>query len=271
MNSRIKAVLRLIKKAFCSLKPMMEAVSQLECSVASAWSRSAHRRLMTVQWTIPPEPENFDHHIDLFYLWLQSRNPQWVERGVYGALSLKGGRVLELCCGDGFNSRNFYSLTSESVVACDFDPLILKTANRKNRAPNVTFIQADIRTNMPTGVYQNIVWDAAMEHFTPGEIDAIMKNIKARLSCDGIVSGYTVVKKGAEDKHLSHHEYEFKDKEDLRRFFTPYFKNVVVFETIYPGRHNLYFWASDAEVPFSPSWNRVCSAWASETAKTLDA
>jgi len=105
---------------------------------------------------LPPQTESFDHHIDLFCWWQQTRNPQWVERGVYSALCLKGGRALELCCGDGFNARNFYSLTSESVVACDFDPSILKTARRKNSAANVTFVQADIRANMPEGTFDKL-------------------------------------------------------------------------------------------------------------------
>lgn len=38
------------------------------------------------------------------------------------------------------------------------------------------------------------------------------------------------------------------------RFLTPHFTNVRVFETIYPDRHNLYFWASDASIPFDADW-----------------
>ncbi len=272
MHWRIRALLDRTRKALVIFKPLIENLSQAECLVASAWARSAHHRLMLVQWGIPPQPENFDHHIDLFYLWQQSRNPQWVERGVYGALSLKpGGQVLELCCGDGFNARNFYSLMSGSVVGCDFDPLILKTARRKNRAANVSFVQADIRTNMPDGMFDNIVWDAAIEHFTPEEIDAIMKNIKIRMSTSGILSGHTVVERGGGQKHLSHHEYEFEDKEDLRRFFTPHFKNVCVFETVYPDRHNLYFWASGGPIPFSPEWTGTWNTWSDEPAGAGDA
>ena len=271
MHRRIRALLERTRRTLAPLKPLIEALSQVECRMVSAWARSAHLRLMLVQWGLPPQPENFDHHIDLFYSWQQSRNPQWVERGVCGALCLKGGRVLELCCGDGFNTRNFYSLTSESVVGCDFDPLILKTAKRKNHAANVSFVQADIRTSMPDGTFDNIVWDAAIEHFTPDEIDAIMKNIKTRLRPNGIVSGHSVVEKGEGQKHLSHHEYEFKDKEDLRRFVTPHFKNVWVFETVYPGRHNLYFWASDGPIPFSPQWIGACNTWSAEPAGAGDA
>jgi SAM-dependent methyltransferase len=162
--------------------------------------------------------------------------------------------VLELCCGDGFNSRNFYSLRSRKVVACDFDPLALKTARRKNSAPNVEYLLADIRTDMPGGAYENIVWDAAIEHFTPEETDKLLQDIHARLAPGGILSGYTIVERASKEKMLTHHEYEFKNKEDLLRFLAPRFQRAVVFETIYESRHNLYFFASDGPLPFDPEW-----------------
>jgi len=74
------------------LKPTLEAFCELEAMISSLWAKSSHRRLMNIQWGLPPQPENFDHHIDLFYGWEKSRNPQWVERGVFGALCLRGGK-----------------------------------------------------------------------------------------------------------------------------------------------------------------------------------
>ena len=107
---------------------------------------------------------------------------------------------------------------------------------------------------MPEGKFENVVWDAAIEHFTENEIDKILKNIKDRLTDFGILSGYTIVEKQDGSKSLEHHEYEFKNKEDLLRFFTPHFNNVTIFETLYPSRHNLYFWASDGTLPFRNDW-----------------
>jgi SAM-dependent methyltransferase len=257
MPRSLKRILARAWHTLAPVKPMLEWVTEVECALASAWTKSAHKRLMAVQWGLPPQPENFDHQIDQFYWWTTSRNPQWVERGVFGALALRAGNVLELCCGDGFNARYFYSLKSQQVVACDFDPKIIRVAQRKNSAPNVSFQVADIRTQMPDGRYDNIVWDAAIEHFTEVEIQDIMRDIKARLTPDGILSGYTLMQRGDGQKHLSHHEYEFKSKDDLLRFFTPYFCNVRVFETEYPERHNLYFWASDAVIPFGQGWTHA--------------
>ncbi|MCX6952801.1 MAG: methyltransferase domain-containing protein [Verrucomicrobia bacterium] len=239
---------------FGFFKPLLESIARLETAVARRWVASAHRRLMLVQWSLPPQPEHFDHHIDLFHQWLATRSSFWVERGVFGSLALKGGDVLELACGDGFNARNFYSLQSRSVVACDFDPAAIRTARRKNAAPNLRFELADIRDAMPTGQYDNVVWDAAIEHFTPEEVTRILAAIKERLTPGGILSGYTIVAQEGGSKMLTHHEYEFKSKEDLLGFLTPHFSNVTVFETAHPARRNLYFWASEGTIPFAPDW-----------------
>ena len=60
--------------------------------------------------------------------------------------------------------------------------------------------------------------------------------------------------KKPDGKSFRYHEYEFKNMEDLKRFLVPYFKNIMVFETIYSERHNLYFYASDGDIPFSNGW-----------------
>lgn len=246
---------RLLRRLGLS-KANLEAVIQFEATIARRWVAVVHRDLMEVQWGLPPQPEHFDHHIDLYYLWLATRNSLWLERGVFSSLALRGGDTLELCCGDGFNARNFYSLRSRRVIACDFDPNAIATARTKNIAPNVEFVLADIRTSMPEGQFDNIVWDAAIEHFTLEEVGHILKSIKDRLRPSGILSGYTIVERADGVKSLSHHEYEFKSKEDLLAVLASYFRRVTVFETIYPERHNLYFWASDGHVPFDPEWDR---------------
>jgi len=236
-------------------------IFNLECRISRFWVASAHKRLFFLQWKLMNNPEHFDHHIDLYYQWLATRNPLWLERGVFGSLALKGGDVLELACGDGFNARNFYSIRSSKVLSCDFDSSALDTAKAKNSAENVEFVFADIRTDMPDGVYPNIIWDAAIEHFTPTEINNILVDIKKRLEKNGILTGYTLVEKEDGSKHIHQHEYEFKSKEDLFGLLTPHFENVSVFETVYPDRHNLYFWASDGVLPFSPNWDSCVSSY----------
>lgn len=218
---------------------------------ASYW----HSVQMNYEWNTPPQPEWFDHYCDQFFQFRITQNPLWVERGIFGLLAIKqGSNVLELCCGDGFNAYHFYSIRANKIISIDFDKDAIPHAKKYNQAKNVEFKLCDIRYEMPVGTFDNIIWDAAIEHFTEEEIDKIMRNIKNRLLPNGILSGYTIVELPTGEKSLSHHEREFRSKEDLKSFFEPHFKNVKVFETIYPSRHNLYFYASDSTLPFDKEW-----------------
>jgi len=216
-----------------------------------------HRIQIRYEWSIAPEPEWFDHFGDQFFNFRNSQTPFWLERGLFGLLAIKqGAHVLELCCGDGFNSYHFYSIRSSQIVSVDFDKDAIPHAKKYNQAKNVEFRLCDIRTEMPEGIFDNIVWDAAIEHFTENEIDAILENIKRRLVQNGVLTGYTIVER-SDGKSLSHHEREFRSKEDLKSFFEPHFKHMKVFETVYPARHNLYFFASDGILPFDKEWESM--------------
>jgi len=241
-------------------KPFLEALFSLEARVSEWWAAGAHHRLFLAQWGIHPVPEFFEHKIGLYWLWKAKRAPHWVERGVFSLLAIEpGSKTLELCCGAGFNAYYFYSARVGSLLSVDFDPKAIAYADRNYRAENIAFQLADIRTQMPDGVYDNIIWNSAIEHFTETEIANIMSDIKKRLTPQGILSGFTIVEKADGKKMLPHHEYEFKSKDDLARFFRPHFRNVRVFETLYADRHNLYFWCSDSTVPFMEGWKAITS------------
>jgi SAM-dependent methyltransferase len=239
----------LSKLVFGSL--FSERLFMTEARLAERWAFAAHKRLFRAQWEYPPTPEYFCHKIDLFYQWSATQNSYWLERGVFSMLALRNGAdILELCCGDGFNAHFFYSKRANKLIAVDFEKSAIEYAKSNFKHPNVTYALADIRTQMPQGDFDNVIWDAAIEHFTEAEIESLMWQLKHRLKAKtGILSGYTIVER-AGGKHIHQHEYEFKSKEDLARFLRPHFRNVTVFETVYPDRHNLYFWASDKALPF---------------------
>lgn len=212
-------------------------------------SAATHFAQFAVQWGMHPRPEWFDHYLDQHWQFSAKNNGLWVERGVFSRLVMKpNARVLEICCGDGFNARHFYSSKAQSIVALDFDQDAIPHAKRFNQTPNIQYVLQDIRQSLPHGPFDNIIWDAAIEHFTETEINRIIGQLVERLGTDGILSGYTLTEAMDGKKSNLLHEYEFKDKEDLRRFLTPHFKFVKVWETIYPTRHNLYFVASQAPV-----------------------
>ena len=264
MCLEMKLLKKLIKFCITLFKRPLEIIFTIESRFTRAWASSAHKRLMKANWSIGESPEWFDHTLDLFHQWPLIGNSLWLERGIFTNLCLeRGGNVLEICCGDGFNSSNFYSHLAKSVVACDFDPSAIRSAKKNWSRSNINFLVADIRYQMPKGKFENIIWDAAIEHFSPEEISKLMIDIKSRMNNESVLSGYTIVERDDGNKHLPQHEYEFKSKEDLMRFFTPHFEYVVCFETIFPSRHNLYFWASDekSKIPFTHNWNHVCKSF----------
>ena len=108
-----------------------------------------HFAQFAVQWGIKPRPEWFDHFLDQYWQWGATNNSLWVERGVFSRLVLKEhSRMLEICCGDGFNTRHFYSTRARSIIALDFDEDAIPHARRYDSAPNITFIKQD--TNLRT-------------------------------------------------------------------------------------------------------------------------
>lgn len=209
----------------------------------------AHWFQFMVEWGVD-NPEYFDHQLDVHYQWTKTGNSLPMERGVHSSLALRGGgNTLDLACGDGFFTNYFYALKSKSVVGIDFDKSAIRMANSNKILDNVNFVLGDIRSDIPDGPFDNVVWDAAIEHFTEAEIKSLVARIKAVMLPSAVLSGYTVTEAEHGHKHLHQHEYEFHDKEDLARFLRPHFKNVHVYETTFPTRTNLYFYASDEALP----------------------
>jgi len=230
------------------------SVSRAVSRASRKASAAAHKAQYFIEWGAD-NPEYFDHFIDQHWQWSSAQQSFPWERGVYSSLALQATRtealptVLELCCGDGFMTYHFYSAQAQSIVSMDFDKSAITTARKNCSAPNIRYLLGDIRTDIPAGSFNNIIWDAAIEHFTETEIKNLMGTIKSRLAEGGILSGYTIIEPDDGGKHLHQHEYEFHDKSDLARFLEPWFHNVQELETVHPQRRNLYFWASDGPLP----------------------
>jgi SAM-dependent methyltransferase len=217
-------------------------------------AKLTHRWQFMLEWEVGPAPEWFDHYLDSHYSWTDRGIPYPWERGIFNLLAMTQGCVaLELCCGDGFNTHHFYARRAARIVAVDIDPKAVAHARRFHAAPHITFELCDIREGLPSGSFDNVLWDAAIEHFTEDEIHALIEAIRTRLKMGGVLSGYTIRERESGKSHPDH-QYEFLSKADLARFFAGHFKNVLVFETIYPDRHNFYFFASDGDLPFSETW-----------------
>src|ERR1700754_812175 len=162
---------QMLRKRLSFAKPFLEKLFSLEAHLAERWASAAYRRLFLAQWGLFPLPEFFEHKIGHYWRWEATNSPWSVERGVFSLLAMKQDcKALELCCGDGFNAHYFYRSRASSMLCVDFDPKAIAYAKRNFKSDNIRFEIADIRIQMPEGKFDNIVWDAAIEHFTEAEI-----------------------------------------------------------------------------------------------------
>ena len=206
--------------------------------------------------------EWYDHFCDQHWQFTHQDNCHWIERAVFSNLAIESGaEVLDLCSGDGYFAYHFYSSKAKNVTCIDIDESAIKHAkeNFEDRK-GINFVLGDIRKDIPNKKFDNIIWDAAIEHFSEQEIDSLLLKIKDTLNGDGILSGQTI--KEEESEKFEYHEKEFTSKEELETFLKKYFKNVLVFETVYEllgrhadsKRHNFYYFASDGIIPFGKDW-----------------
>ena len=87
INKMIRCMIPLLRKARILILPFIKTVNRLLRKLVSL----SHALQMKIEWGVPPNPEWFDHYLDLYYVWSTYRNPLWIERGIFSLLALKGG------------------------------------------------------------------------------------------------------------------------------------------------------------------------------------
>lgn len=203
--------------------------------VATAVRSQAGKRLLQ-QWRTGRHTW-FDHRIDEL-LW--PRNIFWVERGVLARLYLPlGGRVLDVCCGDGYFSDVFWADTAGSIDALDRDPAALAVARRRHSRSNIAFTCADIRKPLSGSGYDLICFFEAIEHLSAEDARAVVARLRAALAEGGHIVGSTLqVAPEARGKANREHDNEFESADQLRDFLGP---DATVFMTYHPLRTTIYF------------------------------
>jgi SAM-dependent methyltransferase len=241
------AVARLLWRMHDLFVMPLRAVNALLRRIVAA----SHHLQYKVEGLFRPSAEWFDHEIDAQWQWPARGRATFLERGVLNALAIRpGGEVLELCCGDGFNTARFYSARAGHVLAIDHNEQALAHARRHHARPNVEYRPGDIRGQLPEGPFDNVIWDAAIHHFTLVEAAEILGSVHGVLREGALLSGYTVIEPGDSYAYARTH---FRDPQGLAELLSGEFAHVAVIETPDPLRRNLYFFAADdaAALPFA--------------------
>jgi SAM-dependent methyltransferase len=189
----------------------------------------------------------FDHYVDMHWKLPTQGDAMFLERGLFNRMLIAADSdLLEIACGDGYNTRHFYAPRARSVVAIDVDACAITFARKFNPWPNIRYQLHDIRDGLPQGEFSHVIWDGAMLYFTTEQVGSIIEWIHNRIGREGIFSGYTYADYVEERPYIRH---RVRDSNDVAKMLGTHFANVLVLWTQHPERTNFYFAASDAVLP----------------------
>jgi SAM-dependent methyltransferase len=160
-----------------------------------------------------------------------------LHRYAYAATLVKGKRVLDLACGEGYGSR-MLAETASSVVGVDIDEDIIGHAAERYRSPALQFMRGSI-TAVPISEgrsFDAIVCFEAIEHIEGH--DALLCEVKRLLSPSGIFIVSTPNKALYRDAAQFQNPFHVRELyfRDFQELLERHFRNVSLLgQRIHPG------------------------------------
>jgi len=202
---------------------------------------NAHNLKLLCDLQVPPVTTYTDHYINQFFLLSTMKRTWWLEGPAFCGLAIEpGSRILELGCGTGYYTDVFFSPFATEIVAVDIDPRAIETARRQHQAKNIRYDVMDVRTKLPDGPFDVVVWTPTIFAYTPDDVEHLMDRLRKVMSESARLCGFTCVETDAADPRILWH-----DVTSLAERLKRHFGNVYAFErvhpTIRPPRHELFF------------------------------
>lgn len=193
--------------------------------IAGEFGKAAAAYLFQAQWRYQ-EPEWFDHRLHILdperYF-----NDFWTASSdnVISVLPF-GGRLLDLCSGDGFYDYWFYRHRAD-VVCIERSREVCDFASKHHSHPRIKYMCGDVLTyGMPTDAFDVVVIRGAIEHFSAADQQLIFKKSLAALKPGGWFCGDTPAKKADGSKALGAHECEWHDEQEMREVLGRIFSEI---------------------------------------------
>jgi SAM-dependent methyltransferase len=230
------------------------AVVERTAEVSRIIAHRAHNLKSFCDLQIPPSTLFTDHFLNQFFLMSAFKRTWWVEGPAFCGQAIKqGSRILELGCGTGYYTDIFFSPFAREIVAIDVDERAIESARRLHQAANIRYEVMDFTKNLPDGPFDVAIWSPTIVAYTPDDIHPFMARLRERMVADGVLCGWT-----AKEADHAGPDILWHDMQSLAERLKIYFKNVKAFErihsTVQPPRHMLFFYASDAALPFDDGW-----------------
>jgi SAM-dependent methyltransferase len=137
----------------------------------------------------------------------------------------EGDRLLDIGCGDGFFTKRFYSMKCSQIDAIDIDKEAINSARSYNSGRNIRYYEIDaVRLPFPGRIYDVVVWDGAIGHFSSQDCEKVLKRISNVLSPEGVFAGSESL--GGEEGRHDH--LQFFSLDDLYVLFKAHFRHVQI-------------------------------------------
>lgn len=232
--------------------------------------------LKGMDWGKIPRTEWMDHDQDTFFQYNYNGSFFHFERGLiprmlvskiffqkkdFDNLSIERNiNILDLCSGDSYISQKFFFDSSNKVVSIDLDQNALQRGKARLKREkflnqNHSFLQCDIekedlqdflKKNNINFNFDLVLFNAAIEHFKPEQLDYIFNSTKKVMKVKSIFFTYTIVEDENKQNYLpEHHEMFFKGSKNLSEVLGKYFTNRKTYENLVNKRHNIYCVASN--------------------------
>jgi len=216
--------------------------------VARYASKLASQLMFKAQWGYQ-EPEWFDHRHHLLDLENFFKDYWAIPACEIVAVLPWGGKILELCSGDGFYPYHFYKTRASEIVCVEFDEEVYRHALRCHSAPNIQYnLQSVLDYEPPENYFDVVSIRGAIEHFSEADQFAIFQKAHKALKVGGYFCGDTpVANPDPQHKHLSHHEREYADEAELERELKKIFEWVEAYQVVSQDRKNLFWKAKKME------------------------
>lgn len=195
---------------------------------SARYGKIAAEHLFRAQWSYDT-PEWYDHRLH----WLDPEHhftDFWTMSAdnVIRVLPL-GGRLLDLCSGDGFYDYYWYKLRAQ-VTCIERSKEAHEFAVKHHWHPRIKYILGDILTEpFEAETYDVVLIRGAIEHFSWDNQQLIISKSHAALKAGGYFCGDTPAADPEQDKLLASHEYEWRNEAEMKAALETTFSNIETF------------------------------------------